>query len=74
MCGAVILVDGSAGIEVGTEKAWQLTEKEGMPKIIFINKMDKENIDYMQLLNDLKEKFGKKVAPFLFPNWRRASL
>lgn len=65
--GAVIVVDGSAGIEVGTEKAWHMTEKAGMPKIIFLNKMDKENIDYMSILNEMKEKFGKKVAPFCYP-------
>lgn len=65
--GAVIVIDASSGIEVGTEKAWHLTEKYNMPKLIYINKMDKENIDYMKLMNDLKDKFGKKVAPFCIP-------
>ncbi|SCZ81980.1 elongation factor G [Acidaminobacter hydrogenoformans] len=65
--GAVIVLDASSGIEVGTEKAWTFTEKRNMPKIIFINKMDKENIDYVKLIRDLKDKFGKKVAPFCIP-------
>lgn len=65
--GAVILVDASSGIEVGTEKAWTFTEKRNMPKIIFLNKMDKDNVDYIKLIRDLKEKFGKKVAPFCIP-------
>lgn len=65
--GAVIMIDASSGIEVGTEKAWRYTEESKMPKIIFINKMDKDNIDFPQIIADLKEKFGKKVAPFVIP-------
>lgn len=65
--GAVILMDATSGIEVGTEKAWTFTEKRDMPKIIFINKMEKENVDYVKLIRELKDKFGKKVAPFCIP-------
>lgn len=65
--GAVIVMDASSGIEVGTEKAWTFTEKRNMPKLIFINKMDKENVDYIKLIRDLKDKFGKKIAPFCIP-------
>lgn len=65
--GAVILVDASSGIEVGTEKAWTFTEKRNMPKIIFLNKMDKENVDYIKVIRELKDTFGKKVAPFCIP-------
>ena len=65
--GAVIMIDASSGIEVGTEKAWNYAEKREMPRIIFINKMDKENINYVNLIRSLKDKFGKKVAPFVLP-------
>ncbi|MBN2898279.1 MAG: GTP-binding protein, partial [Clostridia bacterium] len=65
--GAVIMVDATAGIEVGTEKAWTFTEKRAMPKIIFINKMDKENVNYVKIIKDLKDTFGKKIAPFAIP-------
>jgi len=65
--GAVILVDASSGIEVGTEKAWNFTEKRNMPKIIFINKMDKDNVNYVKIIKDLKDSFGKKIAPFCIP-------
>lgn len=65
--GAVIMVDASSGIEVGTEKAWNFTEKRNMPKVIFINKMDKDNVNYVKVLKDLKDKFGKKIAPFCIP-------
>ena len=65
--GAVIMIDAASGIEVGTEKAWNNTEKREMPKIIFINKMDKENVNYVKLIKDLKDTFGKKIAPFALP-------
>lgn len=65
--GAVIMVDASSGIEVGTEKAWNFTEKRNMPKIIFINKMDKDNVNYVKVLKELKDTFGKKIAPFCIP-------
>lgn len=65
--GAVITIDASSGIEVGTEKAWNYAEKRNMPRIIFINKMDKDNINYVNLIRSLKDKFGKKIAPFVLP-------
>jgi len=64
---AVVVVDASSGIEVGTEKAWSYCEDRKMPRLIFINKMDKENIDYVKVIRELKGKFGKKVAPFAVP-------
>lgn len=68
--GAVIVVDASSGVEVGTEKAWEMTEELNIPKIIFLNKMDKENIDYLKVVEELKEKFGKKIAPFEIPMYQ----
>ena len=66
--GSVLLVDASAGIEVGTEKAWKNLEKYDTPRIIFVNKMDKENIDFDKLLANLIEQFGEKIVPFAFPS------
>ncbi len=65
--GSVLLVDASSGIEVGTEKAWKNLEKYDTPRIIFINKMDKENINFDKLLEDLISKFGDKIVPFAYP-------
>lgn len=65
--GAVVVLDASAGIEVGTEKAWRLLEERKIPRILFINKMDKGVINYKKILVDLKNKFGKKIAPFSIP-------
>ena len=65
--GAVLVIDASKGIEVGTERCWEELKKRNIPTIIFINKMDKENIKFDHLIEELKEKFGKRVAPFCYP-------
>lgn len=64
---SVLLVDASSGIEVGTEKAWKNVEKYKTPRLIFVNKMDKENINFDKLVEDLQSTFGDKIVPFAFP-------
>lgn len=64
---AVLVLDATSGIEVGAQKAWRMLEDRKIPRIIFINKMDKGYVNYEKLLQELKEKFGKKVAPFCIP-------
>lgn len=64
---AVIVVDASSGIEVGTEKAWKYAEQKNLPRVILVNKMDKENVKFDELLDSLRDKFGKKVIPFAIP-------
>ena len=64
---AVIVIDASSGIEVGTEKAWKYAEYRNLPRVIMVNKMDKENIKFDDLLENLREAFGKKVVPFVIP-------
>jgi elongation factor G len=65
--GAVLLIDASSGVEVGTEKAWKYTEEHKIPKIIFLNKMDKENVNFEKILADIKDHFGGKAVPFVLP-------
>lgn len=57
---SVIVLDATAGIEAGAERAWRMLEEDFQPRIIFLNKMDKGFIHYEKLLKELKEKFGKK--------------
>lgn len=64
---AVIVVNGKSGVEVGTEKAWELCEKYKLPRIIYVSHMDIDNASYRQVLEDLTNKFGNKIAPFHFP-------
>ena len=64
---AVILLDASAGVEVGTEQVWRLAEERALPRLLFINKMDRENADFNKALDSAREMFGKAVAPVQFP-------
>lgn len=64
---AVIVVNAKAGIQVGTYRAWEFCEKCELPRIFYIAGMDNADVDYMQLVNDLKDKFGKKLCPFHLP-------
>ncbi len=59
---AGIFVDASAGIEVGTEKAWESCKKADMPRFFIINKTDKENVDVEAVIEELRNKFGTAVA------------
>lgn len=59
---ALIMVDASSGIQVGTEKAWNSCKQFNIPKIFVITKTDKENVDVDQTVEDLKAKFGISVV------------
>jgi elongation factor G len=61
---AAIMVDASAGIEVGTEKAWNACKQFDVPKFFLINKIDKDNVDIEKVVADLKAKFGTSVVTF----------
>ena len=65
--GAVLLVDASKGVEVGTERVWNEIRKRHIPAILFINKMDKENVKFENVLEEIREKLGKKAVPFCWP-------
>ncbi|MCU0666353.1 MAG: elongation factor G [Candidatus Omnitrophica bacterium] len=56
---AIIVVDAASGIEVGTEKAWDLAEEQNLPVMFFLNKIDKEGASAQRVLADLKSRFSK---------------
>ena len=64
---ALIVVNGKSGIEVGTEKAWELADEMGVPKMVFVNGMDDENANFDNIVESLKETFGKSIAPIQAP-------
>lgn len=64
---AIIVVSGKNGIEVGTKKAWEICEKYKLPRMIFVTDMDIDNASYRQVVTDLQELYGKKIAPFHLP-------
>jgi elongation factor G len=59
---AIIMVDASAGVQVGTEKAWEECSKHKTPKFMVLTKTDKENVDVDAVVADLREKFGNSVV------------
>ncbi len=64
---AIVVIDASAGVEVGTEEVWKLADARGLPRLVFINKMDRENANYDAALDQLKARFGPKIAPVYLP-------
>lgn len=63
---AVIVLDATTNIQVGTEKSFELTG-ESIPKIIFINKIDSEKARYKELIEELREKYSNKIVPMYIP-------
>lgn len=64
---AIIVVSGKAGIEVGTKKAWDICEKYKLPRMFFVTDMDIDNASFRQVVEDLNNLYGKKIAPFHLP-------
>ena len=64
---AIIVVSGKAGVQVGTQKAWNLCEKYKLPRMIFVTDMDVDDVSYRKVVDQLTELYGKKIAPLHFP-------
>ena len=65
--GAVLVIDASIGVQVGTIKHYKLLRKKGVPTFIFVNKMDKEDVNFDLVLDEIREKLGKEVISFCYP-------
>ncbi len=65
--GAVVLIHAVSGIEVGTEKVWGMADERSIPRLIFINKMDKEHSDYYKVLDMARQRFGNGVVALQLP-------
>jgi len=63
----IVVVDASAGVEVGTDEVWKLADARRLPRMVFVNKMDRENANYDATLDQLKARFGPKIAPVYLP-------
>ena len=64
---AIIVVSGKAGVQVGTQKAWNLCEKYKLPRMIFVTDMDVDDVSYREVVEELTELYGKRIAPLHFP-------
>ena len=63
----IVVVSAIDGVEVQTEYAWELAVDEGLPRAIFVNKLDRERADFQGTLDQLVSAFGNQVAPFELP-------
>lgn len=65
--GAVIIIGATSGIEVGTEQVWQYCQESSLPRLIFINKMDRENADFSKVAEEVQTKFGNRCVVLQLP-------
>jgi len=64
---AALVVSGVTGVEVNTEKMWKFAEEYHLPRMVIINKMDRERASFARTLESLQKKFGKNVVPIQLP-------
>lgn len=65
--GAVIVIDSVSGVEVGTEQVWHYAGERKLPKLVFVNKMERENADYTAVTRQVAAKFGVAAVPIQVP-------
>jgi len=65
--GAILVLDATKGVEIGAEKMWREIRNRNLPAIIFINKMDKDNVKFDEVLASIQNRLGKQAVPFCLP-------
>ncbi|UCG09790.1 MAG: elongation factor G [Dehalococcoidia bacterium] len=65
--GAVIAVCAASGVEVGTEQVWAYCQEASLPRLIFVNKMDRENADFYRTVGEIQARFGVRCVPLYLP-------
>jgi len=71
--GAVILIDASVGVQVGTVKHYNALRRKGIPTVLFVNKMDKEGVDVDAVIDAIKTQLSKDAVCFAYPHGQSAS-
>ena len=66
--GAILIIDASVGVQVGTVKHWNQLRSQHIPTVIFLNKMDKEGVNFEEVLSEIKEKLTNQAIPFELPD------
>ncbi len=64
---ALVVVTAEKGVEVGTELTWQYADERNLPRLVLVNKLDRENTSFEQALESLRNRFGLKVVPLQLP-------
>ncbi|MDI6703575.1 MAG: elongation factor G [bacterium] len=65
--GVIVVIDAVSGLEVGTEIVWNMADEENLPRIVFINKMDKENASFHKSYESIKNGLNANVIPIQLP-------
>jgi len=65
--GAIIVLCAASGIEVGSEQVWGYCQEANLPRLIFVNKMDRENADFFRTVEEVRSEFGSKCLPVQLP-------
>jgi elongation factor G len=63
----LVVIDGVSGAQVGTEQDWRALDERTLPRLVVINKLDRENANYERVLDQLRERYGKGVVPLTIP-------
>ncbi len=64
---ALVVIDAIDGVKVQTEKVWEFADEFALPRIIFVNKMDRERADFKKVVNEIREVFGSNAIPVHLP-------
>jgi elongation factor G len=70
----ICIVCGVSGVEIGSEKSWDMLKDRNLPRILFINKLDKENADFARALDSINQSFGSQCVPLAFPLGKESAL
>ncbi len=65
--GSIVVVESVSGVDVGTERAWRNAEDCRLPRVIFVNKMDRPDIDLDSVMEQIRERFGRQAVPLQHP-------
>lgn len=65
--GVILVIDATAGVKIGTEKVWAFADEQNLPRIIFINKMDRERANFFGVVEEIAKTFDVKAAPIFLP-------
>jgi len=65
--GAVVVLNATGGVEVGTEKAWEICDRLHLPRLIFVTQMDRERANFERVFDDVKSHLSPKVVPVEIP-------
>ena len=65
--GAIVVVCAASGVEVGAEMVWKYAEEAGVPRLVFVNKMDRENADFFKVMDEIQSQLGRQCVPVQLP-------